>query len=355
MANVLQKILITATVLLLIVVVVFSTSNQAHTAKITSNRINSITLEEIGILEQVNQPTQEADIPTKITSVEQISDVSPSDPYFKALKTLIDDYQIDVTLPDGSFRGNQPITRGYLVIYLRNTLELIREFILPRGDITIYFNDIEKEISKIQNLIFSIDDDHDVLFQRIEQIKTKLNALESKIHQSEQSLLVQLVAALSQTNKQAHGDKKNLVKFNTAREQFSQKQVNQSQPKNHLLAQLTSIQDIPDVSSDDSYYEALREIVENYKVDVTLPDGTFQGNQAITRGEVIIYLNDGIARLNELITPPEDPELELRVDNLLSQATHEYFDFIEKLAQIKQIEAQLNELESRIEEYNKSR
>jgi|GEM_PF-2048476 len=301
-------------------------------------RVNTKTVKLINTLEKVNQTT-------KITSVEQISDVSSTDPYFKALKTLINHYQMNVTLPDGSFRGNQPITRGDLVIYLRDTLDLIDVLITPRRIASVSFDEVET----VEKLITSINDDNKVLLQRIEQIKTKLDDLEGKITQSDYSLLVK------------EGRRQNPPLTPLRRGTGGSPDESRFFPVPYSLLPITylqvrkeenlynSIRDIPDVSSDEPYYDALRKIVEEYRLDLTLPDGTFKGNQPITRGEVIIYLNDTIAILNDIATFYENPELELRLDKLLSQAADAYFDFIARLTKIKQIEAQLNELESQIE------
>ncbi|NEP10429.1 MAG: S-layer homology domain-containing protein [Symploca sp. SIO2C1] len=350
MTHLLQHILVIFTVFLLIVTVFFPTSNQAQTSEITSNKMLPLEIcqnrmlpivEEISILEQTNQPTQEVDLPTRMTSVEQISDVSPSDPYFKALKSLIEQYQIDVTLPDGSFRGAQPITRGDLVIYLRNSLELIVIFQERSRIFSLDFD--EKQASEY--LIRSIEDCSDIISQKIEHVKTRLDDLESKINQSEQSLFIKLVAALV-SNKGTEPIPNSSQE--SSREEEAGKRTRQKFLP--LLAQVNSIEEIPDVSSNDYYYEALREIIENYKVDVTLPDGTFKGNQPITRGEVIIYLNDTITTLEELIAPEEaearERELKIRLAHLSSQIAQEDSDFTEKFAQIEEIEAQLDELEN---------
>ncbi|NES23914.1 MAG: DUF863 family protein [Symploca sp. SIO3E6] len=121
--------------------------------------------------------------------------------------------------------------------------------------------------------------------------------------------------------------------------------------------QLKYIEDIPDVSLDEPYYDALREIIENYQVDVTLPDGTFKGNQPITRSEVIIYLNDSIAAAEELIAFKEEVTnlgLELSFDNLSLQIAQADSYFAEKLAEIEQMESHLDELEYRIAQNTQS-
>jgi len=347
MTHLLQNILAILTVLVLIVAVFFPTSNQAYTVERILDKVSVGRVEAVSTLEQANQSTQEVEI----TSVEQISDVSPDEPYFNALKKFIELYQMDVTLPDGSFKGDKSITRGDFIIYLRDSLEVIINFI-ERASIANVTSD---ELETAEAVITDKKAETAVISQKIEEIKTRLDKLESKINASEQSLLVKAVAALSWKRNQAPSA---LARVNTTTEDISKKQVSQSPQKINLLAQVNRIEQIPDISTDDFYYDALREIIEDYGIDVTLPDSTFKGNQAITRGEVIIYLHDSIAKVEEFIAPEEaearNRELELRFDKLSSQIAEGNVDFADKLAQIEEIEAQLDKLERRIEQDDKS-
>jgi hypothetical protein len=72
-------------------------------------------------------PSESSDRLSQVTSVGQLEDVSPSDPYFQALQSLIEKYGVDVSLPDGTFRGEQPITRGNFVIYLNRAMDRMVE------------------------------------------------------------------------------------------------------------------------------------------------------------------------------------------------------------------------------------
>ncbi|NET55811.1 MAG: hypothetical protein F6K47_06475 [Symploca sp. SIO2E6] len=535
MANLLQRIWLIFVISVLVVIFVFPTSNPAYTDEEASNTVNTGTVEVVSTIEPVSQPTQELNLPTQITSVEQISDVSPSDPYFNALQTLIERYQMNITLPDGSFQGNQFITRGDFIIYLRDSLEIINNF-QESSRIASVTSD---QVKTAAALITDIEDEADVLSHRIQQLKTRIYLLENKIKQSEQPLLVKAIldpslteqakdnrqtppvspqegkatgnssdefnySALAQitdvsqeTKQQSTGNKQppsvspqggkatgnssdefndsvlaqitdvtaidttpetfasppislslpeidllvqvkpveeipdvaaidttpetavsppvslsspeidllaqvnpveeipdvtaidttletlasplfslsppkidlltsdefnysalaqipGVTAIDTTLETLASPLVSLSPPGIDLLTQVSHIEDIPDVSADDPYYNALREIIENYQVDVTLPDGTFKGDQPITRSEAIIHLNDSIAVAEELIAFAEEEanirELELRFDNLSLQIAQADSDFAEKLAQIAQIEAQLDELQYRIEQ-----
>jgi len=468
MGNFLQRILTIFAISVLVVIFFFPTSHPAYTEEVASNTVNTDIVEAVSTFEPVNQLSQEVNIPTQITSVEQISDVLPSDPYFKALKTLIDHYQMDITLPDGSFQGNQPITRGDFIIYLRDSLKVINSFQERASISNVTSEQVERAVASITD----IKDQADAISQKVEQIQTRIERLEKQVKKLKQPVLVKETLDASLTDNQADSGDKELEKINSATGDVSTTPVSQPLPEIDVITEVQLIEEIPDVSldkpdedalpqienldelnlsteapsttpvsqplpeidvitevqlieeipdvsldkpdedalpqiekldelnlstenvsttpvsqplpeidvitevqpieqipdvstevnpieqisdisSDDSYYDALTEIVENYQLDVTLPDGTFKGNQPITRGEVIIYLNDSIAKLEELIAPEEveaqNSELELSFDNLLSQIAQENLDFAQKLAQIEQIEAQLDELETLIE------
>ncbi|MBC7825576.1 MAG: S-layer homology domain-containing protein, partial [Candidatus Parcubacteria bacterium] len=47
----------------------------------------------------------------QVTSVSQLSDIKPSDWAFQALQALVERYGVIVGYPDGTFRGNRPLTR----------------------------------------------------------------------------------------------------------------------------------------------------------------------------------------------------------------------------------------------------
>ncbi|NER46814.1 MAG: hypothetical protein F6J92_08980, partial [Symploca sp. SIO1A3] len=505
MTNLLQKIWLIFIVAVLVVIIFLPTSNPAYTEEDTANTLAAAPVEAISTLEPVHQPTEEVEHSTKITSVEQVSDVSSSEPYFNALKKIIEVYKMNLTLPDGSFPGNQSITRGDFIIYLRDTLEVMNK-LQERSKIA---GITDEQLATTAAFFNEIEDKTDVISQRIKQINNRIYLLENKVKESQQPLLIKTILDSSLTSKQNNLEKKDWPTGNTIPEVVVSQSVNSSEPEIDLLApvnpveeildisdiatvntseevvasqpvnlteeiidvsdvaavntseevfasqpvnpseeildvtdivtvntseevvasqpvnlteeiidvsdiaavntseevvasqpvnpteeiidvsdiatvntseevvasqpvnsteeiidvsdiatvntseevvasqpvnlteeilditdvtavntpeevvvsnQVKQIEEIQDVSLDDPYYDALREIMENYQVDITLSDGNFQGNQPITRSEVIIYLNDSIAATEELIAlqeeDPNNSELELSLDNL---------------------------------------
>ncbi len=64
---------------------------------------------------------------TPVTSVSQFSDVQPSDPYFAALQALVEQYGCVTAFSDGTFRAEQPVTRGETAIVLYDCLSKLAE------------------------------------------------------------------------------------------------------------------------------------------------------------------------------------------------------------------------------------
>ncbi|NER97623.1 MAG: iron uptake porin [Symploca sp. SIO1B1] len=77
------------------------------------------------------------------------------------------------------------------------------------------------------------------------------------------------------------------------------KDYNRSAPSS--LGQVTSVNDLLDVSPGDWAYDALRELVEDYKCIVGYPDRTFRGNRPTSRYEFAAGLRACLDRIQELI------------------------------------------------------
>ncbi|NMG60049.1 S-layer homology domain-containing protein [Geitlerinema sp. P-1104] len=58
------------------------------------------------------------------------------------------------------------------------------------------------------------------------------------------------------------------------------------------LAQVTSVSQFPDVQPTDFYFQSLQSLVERYGCILPRQDGTFGGQQMMTRGEFVVDLND---------------------------------------------------------------
>ncbi len=78
-------------------------------------------------------------------------------------------------------------------------------------------------------------------------------------------------------------------------------QLNRYTAEGEANSQVTSISQLRDVSPRDWAFEALRNLVERYQCIAGYPDGTFQGNRAMTRFEFAAGLNACLRRIEALI------------------------------------------------------
>ncbi len=76
-----------------------------------------------------NKENEYSDPLGQVTSVDQLSDVQPTDWAFQALQSLVERYGCIVGYPDGSFRGNRAITRYEFAAGLNACLERIQQLI----------------------------------------------------------------------------------------------------------------------------------------------------------------------------------------------------------------------------------
>lgn len=78
-------------------------------------------------------------------------------------------------------------------------------------------------------------------------------------------------------------------------------QANQSIGSNNEQSQVTSVSQLSDVQPTDWAFQALQSLVERYGCIAGYPNGTYRGNQALTRYEFAAGLNACLDRVNELI------------------------------------------------------
>ncbi|KAF3888004.1 MULTISPECIES: iron uptake porin [Nostocales] len=105
--------------------------------------------------------------------------------------------------------------------------------------------------------------------------------------------------------------------------------------------QVTSVSQLSDVQPTDWAFEALQSLVERYGCIAGYPDGSYRGQQVITRYEFAAGLNACLARINELVTSTT-ADLIAKEDLAILQKLQE--EFATELAQIR---SRINVLEAR--------
>ena len=107
-----------------------------------------------------------------ITSVSQLSDVSPGDWAYEALRELVEDYKCIVGYPDRTFRGNRSTTRYEFAAGLRACLDRIQELIAVGGTVT------REDLEKLQTLVQQFDAELAVLGTRVDNLDARVGFLE---------------------------------------------------------------------------------------------------------------------------------------------------------------------------------
>jgi hypothetical protein len=108
------------------------------------------------------------------------------------------------------------------------------------------------------------------------------------------------------------------------------------------MSQVTSITQLSDVRPTDWAFQALQSLVERYGCVAGYPDGTFRGNQAMTRYEAAALLNACLDRLSETL---DFSEFVTRDDLAAIQRLQEEF-----AAELATLRGRVDALEARVSE-----
>ncbi|NER92959.1 MAG: iron uptake porin [Symploca sp. SIO1B1] len=91
------------------------------------------------------------------------------------------------------------------------------------------------------------------------------------------------------------------VSDNGSEEQMSPEYDDQEPPETAPMGQVTSVSQLSDVQATDWAFDALRSLVENYGCIQGFPDGTFRGNQPLTRYQFAAGLKACLEEIERLI------------------------------------------------------
>lgn len=121
-----------------------TTAENTTLAQLQTEQTNSLEITEsaqpsVGSLETLDsleQSIEEDDAMGKLTSINQLSDVRPTDWAYEALRNLVEKYQCIAGYPDGTYRGNRAMTRYEFAAGLNACLESILRLIPGEGGIS---------------------------------------------------------------------------------------------------------------------------------------------------------------------------------------------------------------------------
>ena len=69
----------------------------------------------------------------QLTSVSQLADVDPTDWYFQALQSMVEEYAVVVPYSDGTFRANRPGTRAEVAQMVNASMNTLRDLVASCG------------------------------------------------------------------------------------------------------------------------------------------------------------------------------------------------------------------------------
>lgn len=150
------------------------TSSTLSTTESSPMPSNSSTLKQI---ESYTEPSSADDIDDtmeQVPSVSQLSDVKPSDWAFEALRSLIERYNCTTGYPNGTYRGNRPITRYEFAAGLNACLQKLNELIttIPSDRV------LKQDLVTVQRLIAEFSPELAILRANVDAVQARTGELE---------------------------------------------------------------------------------------------------------------------------------------------------------------------------------
>jgi len=130
---------------------------------------------EASILEQINRYSNESSTSSldQITSVNQLRDVSPGDWAYEALRSLVERYNCIVGYPDGTYRGQAPLTRYEFAAGLNSCLNQIERLIQENNSVVT-----REDLEQLQRLISEFEAELATLGTRVDNLEGRVAFLE---------------------------------------------------------------------------------------------------------------------------------------------------------------------------------
>ncbi len=113
---------------------------------------------------------------SQVTSVSQLSDVQPTDWAFQSLQSLVDRYGCIVGYPDGTYRGNRPLTRYEFAAGLNACMDKVNELI-AQGTAGLVSKD---DLAALQKLQEEFAAELATLRGRVDALEARTSTLEAQ-------------------------------------------------------------------------------------------------------------------------------------------------------------------------------
>ena len=130
----------------------------------------------------------------QMRSVNELSDVRPTDWAYQTLQSLSERYGVAIGYPDGTFRGNQSLTRNEFAAALAKVLDVIsQQYVLGQGNIA----QLREDFATLQRLQVSYSTIAKDLRDRSDKLEQQINTLEQKGFSTTTKLAGQTVIGLT--------------------------------------------------------------------------------------------------------------------------------------------------------------
>lgn len=131
----------------------------------------AIAEENQAVLDQISQYSTDNSV-AQVNSVFQLSDVSPSDWAFDALRNLVENYNCIVGYPDGTFRGTRPLSRYEFAAGLNACLQQIERMLEGGGEVT------QEDLAALRRLLNEFEAELATLGARVDDLDGRVEFLE---------------------------------------------------------------------------------------------------------------------------------------------------------------------------------
>jgi len=165
------------------------------TQEIAQATSSSTTDSEAELLNQINEYSNgEGNSLNQVNSVFQLRDVSPDDWAFEALRNLVERYGCIAGYPDGTFRGDQAMTRYEFAAGLNACLQQIERMIAKDGgEVT------QEDLATLQRLTQEFEAELATLGTRVDNLEGRVATLEDNQFSTTTKLSAEVVFAFTDT------------------------------------------------------------------------------------------------------------------------------------------------------------
>ncbi|MBD2433928.1 MULTISPECIES: iron uptake porin [Fischerella] len=130
---------------------------------------------------------------SQVTSVSQLSDVQPTDWAFQALQSLVERYGCIAGYPNGTYRGNRPMTRYEFAAGLNACLDRVNEIIATATSELV----TKEDLATLQRLQEEFSADLATLRGRVDTLEARTAELEANQFSTTTKLTGQVVMAIT--------------------------------------------------------------------------------------------------------------------------------------------------------------